>query len=420
MALRNPDTRIRDTLTPGSEYRYDVETGYPVVRVFNLGTDGPLYARADSVPAVVGDARAYRVDVGRWIELHVNPPTGERPEVSIISNHGLLFELRLRHRMTSESVNDSVSEVADRVSGLTQQAAVVIEESRRDRQTLRDRIADLESAQIAEGIAGPQGPTGETGPQGDTGPQGPTGVQGEQGATGARGPQGESGERGIQGHAGIAGPTGPAGGEGPQGLRGLQGEPGTTGATGQTGAVGPTGEIGPRGLQGHVGPQGDPGELGPSGHPGAKGDPGLQGEQGPVGPRGLLGDTGPQGVQGIQGATGATGPQGATGSPDAAVAAAVATLHSEVTTLQSAVPTVRVHTALLGAVAGSATVDVPVTWVQAFPSAFYGVAMSVATPIGTTLTVVSGSQIAGGVTVRVAPASLLAAGALLTVVGVHR
>lgn len=420
MVLRNPDTRIQGTLTPGREYRYDVETGYPVARVFNLGTDGPLYARADSVPAAVGDARAYRVDVGRWIELHVNPPKGERPEVSIISNHGLLFELRLRHRMTSESVNDSVSEVADRVSGLTQQAAVVIEESRQDRQTLRDRIGALESAQIAEGIAGPQGSIGETGPQGDTGPQGLPGIQGEQGATGVRGPQGELGERGVQGHAGVAGPTGLAGAEGPQGLRGLQGEPGTTGVTGQTGAVGPTGETGPRGVQGHVGSQGDPGEQGPLGHPGAKGDPGLQGEQGPTGPRGLQGDQGIQGAQGIKGDTGPIGAQGPTGSADPAVAAAVATLHSEVATLQSAVPTVRVHTALLGAVAGSATVDVPVTWVQAFPSASYGVAMAVATAIGTTLTVVSGSQTASGVTVRVAPASLLAAGALLTVIGVHR
>jgi hypothetical protein len=60
------------------------------------------------------------------------------------------------------------------------------------------------SGDVAVGVPGPQGLTGDQGPQGATGVQGPQGVAGP---AGPQGPQGDRGETGPTGAQGVAGPS---------------------------------------------------------------------------------------------------------------------------------------------------------------------------------------------------------------------
>jgi hypothetical protein len=63
------------------------------------------------------------------------------------------------------------------------------------------------SDDVAVGVPGPQGLTGDQGPQGATGAQG---VQGSQGVAGPAGPQGAKGDTGAQGATGATGAAGPS------------------------------------------------------------------------------------------------------------------------------------------------------------------------------------------------------------------
>lgn len=102
----------------------------------------------------------------------------------------------------------------------------------------------------AQGLPGPQGPTGAMGPIGFTGPQGATGSQGVTGATGTQGSTGPQGMTGSTGPQGATGPQGNTGSTGPQGATGPQGMTGSTGSQGATGPQGMTGSTGPQGATG--------------------------------------------------------------------------------------------------------------------------------------------------------------------------
>jgi len=197
-----------------------------------------------------------------------------------------------------------------------------------------------------EGEIGPQGPIGITGLQGDIGPEGEQGVQGDIGIQGENGLQGDQGLDGTNGNDGVTGPQGPIGiiglqgdigpegeqgvqgdigiqGEnglqGDQGLDGTNGNDGVTGpqgATGEQGDLGPQGVTGEQGIEGEVGTQGNVGPIGPEGPQGETGDQGIQGEvgtQGEIGLQGQEGEIGPQGPIGITGLQGDIGPEGEQG-----------------------------------------------------------------------------------------------------------
>lgn len=71
-----------------------------------------------------------------------------------------------------------------------------------------NRVAQMISAAVIEGVPGPPGPTGPTGATGATGATGPTGPTGPSGSTGPKG------DTGATGATGSIGPTGPAGANG--------------------------------------------------------------------------------------------------------------------------------------------------------------------------------------------------------------
>ena len=219
----------------------------------------------------------------------------------------------------------------------------------------RITVADAEGEQTADvmdGVAGPQGVQGETGPRGETG----NGIEhvvlnadytltitmtdGTSYTTESiRGAKGDNGYTPVKGVDYFDGKDGAPGENGEDGAPGAPGKDGIspviavtaiegghritiTDAVGEHTADVMDGPIGPQGPKGDVGPQGPKGDTGPAGPQGPqgvqgpKGDTGATGPQGPQGeqgPRGEKGETGEQGPQGETGPTGQTGPAGASG-----------------------------------------------------------------------------------------------------------